>query len=543
MALREKRFIGWQLGVALLALAVGTSLGPLQAFEHADLNLYPYLAPLIRSYYQGLTLHGVLNALVFTTLFITGFHTFAVLKGLNRPLRWFNLGVAGLIAMLVGMLMAGYTMLANQASVLYTYYTPMKANPLFYIGLTVLVIGSWMIGWSQFATLAAWRKDNPGVRTPIIAFGSIVNALLWQLCTLGIAAQMLILVIPWALNLVPATDVLLSRTLFWFTGHPLVYFWLLPIYVSWYGMLPKQVGGKLFSDPLARLAFWSFLVLSTPVGFHHQFADPGVPVAWKYIHTVLTFLVVIPSFMTAFTVVAMLERAGRKKGGAGLFGWIKKLNWHDPSVAAQILGGILFFTGGITGVINASASLNLVIHNTTWVPAHFHVTLATTSTLGFMGISYWLIPHLMKKDLRMPRVALASTWSWFGGMIVFMLGMYWLGLLGVPRRVPLATATYVQPTWELPGIITAIGGAILLVAATLYFVVILSTVFNKKPAVAVPEAPVAEAEVDSSHTPAWLDNYKLWIIISLVLILIGYGPILLDMFMNINLTAPGFKVW
>ncbi|HEY9089662.1 MAG TPA: cbb3-type cytochrome c oxidase subunit I [Anaerolineaceae bacterium] len=543
MSLREKRFIGGQLGVALLALAIGTLIGPLQAFEHADLNLYPFLVPFIRSYYQGLTLHGVLNALVFTTLFITGFQTFAVLKGLNRPLRWFNLGLAGFIAMLVGMVLAGYTMLTNKASVLYTFYTPMKASPWFYIGLTVLVVGSWMVGWSQFATLAAWRKENPGVRTPLIAFGAVVNALLWQLATLGIAAQMLVLVIPWALNLVPATDAMLSRTLFWFTGHPLVYFWLLPAYVSWYGMLPKQVGGKLFSDPLARLAFWSFLVLSTPVGFHHQFADPGVPVVWKYIHTLLTFLVVIPSMMTAFTVIASLERAGRKNGGTGLFGWIKYLNWRNPSVAAQLLAGVTFFTGGVTGVINASASLNLVIHNTVWIPAHFHSTVATASTLSFMGISFWLIPHLMKKDLSQPKVALASAWTWFVGMLVFMTGMYWLGLLGVPRRVPLATATYAQPSWDIPGMITAIGGAILLVAAVMYFVVILGTVFSKKAPVAVPEVPVAEPEVPATRTPAWLDNYKLWILISVVLVIIGYGPILINMFANINLTAPGFKVW
>ncbi|NTV35571.1 MAG: cytochrome C oxidase subunit I, partial [Anaerolineaceae bacterium] len=373
MSTRDKRFIGVQIGVALVALAVGILLGPLQALDKASINLYPYLTWLLKSYYQGLTLHGVLNALVFTTLFITGFHTFAILKGLEKPLKFFGLAVAGYVMMIVGLIMAGYMMLANQASVLYTFYPPLKANPIFYIGLTILIIGSWLIGWSQLATLAAWRKENPGVRTPLIAMGSAVNVLLWQLATLGIAVQMLVLVIPWALKLVPATDVLLNRTLFWFTGHPLVYFWLLPAYVSWYGMLPKQVGGKLFSDPLARLSFWGFLVFSTPVGFHHQFSDPGVPIAWKYIHMLLTFLVVIPSFMTAFTVIASLEKAGRSRGGMGLFGWIKKLPWKDPSVAGQLLAGFLFFFGGMGGIINASGSLNLVIHNTTWVPGHFHI--------------------------------------------------------------------------------------------------------------------------------------------------------------------------
>ena len=102
----------------------------------------------------------------------------------------------------------------------------------------------------------------------------MVAAELGLLASLGIAAEMLFLLIPWSLGWVKGTDPLLGRTLFWFTGHPIVYFWLLPAYVSWYGMLPKQAGGKLFSDPLARLAFWLFLVLSIPVGLHHQFTDP-----------------------------------------------------------------------------------------------------------------------------------------------------------------------------------------------------------------------------------------------------------------------------
>ena len=540
---REKRFISIQIWVALSALAVGTFFGPFQALEHAHINLYPFLKPLIKSYYQGLTLHGVLNALVFTTLFITGFHTFAILRGLKRPLKWFGLAVAGYVMMIAGMIMAGVMMFTNQASVLYTFYPPLKASWVFYVGLTILIIGSWMIGWSQLATLAAWRKEHPGERTPLIAMGSAVNVLLWQLATLGIAAQMLILVIPWATGMVKGTDVLLNRVLFWFTGHPLVYFWLLPAYVSWYGMLPKQVGGKLFSDSLARLSFWGFLIFSTPVGFHHQFADPGVPVAWKYVHTLLTFMVVIPSMMTAFTVIASLERAGRSRGGKGLFGWIKALPWKDASVAGQILAGVIFFFGGIGGIINASASLNLVIHNTTWIPGHFHLTVATASALTFMAICFWLIPYLTGKPLRYPKLALWTVWTWFVGMIFFSFGMHWLGLLGAPRRVPFSIAAYTDPTWKLPQILTGIGGSILFFGAVFFFITVLGTAFSKQKLDAELETPVAEPEVDSSHTPAWLDNWKLWIILAVVLVIIGYGPVLADLFKNMQLVAPGFKVW
>lgn len=539
----EKRFIGWQIGAALAALAVGTFLGPFQALEHANVNLYPFLKPLIKTYYQGLTLHGVLNALVFTTLFITGFHTFAILKGLQRPLRWFKLAVTGLILMLVGMVLSGSMMFANEATVLYTYYPPMKASALFYIGLTLLIVGSWLIGWSQMATLAAWKREHPGQMTPLIAMGSMVNVLLWQLATLGIGVQMLVLVIPWSLGLVPATDALLNRVLFWFTGHPLVYFWLLPAYVSWYGMLPKQAGGKLFSDTLARLSFWGFLIFSTPVGFHHQFADPGVPVAWKYLHTLLTFFVIIPSFMTAFTVLASLERAGRARGGKGLLGWIPALPWRDPSVAAQLLAGFTFFIGGAGGIVNASASLNLVIHNTAWVPGHFHTTVASATTLTFMGISFWLVPHLLQKPLHKPRLALASAWTWFVGMIIFSFGMHWLGLLGAPRRVPFATASYSSESWAVPQIFTAVGGSILFVAAVLYFWSIIGTLLGKQRAAEPIEVPVAEAEVVPGKAPAWLEKWRLWILLSVVLVIIGYAPVLAQLAGNFNPVSPGFRVW
>ena len=82
----DKKFVGWHLLVAIIALSIGTLFGPLQAFEHAGWDLYPYLKPIFQSYYQGLTIHGVLNALVWTTFFITGFLALVVQHGLRRPL-------------------------------------------------------------------------------------------------------------------------------------------------------------------------------------------------------------------------------------------------------------------------------------------------------------------------------------------------------------------------------------------------------------------------------------------------------------------------
>ncbi|MDJ0767571.1 MAG: cbb3-type cytochrome c oxidase subunit I [Ilumatobacter sp.] len=543
----ERRFIGGHIWIAIVALGIGSVIGPLQALEYSNVDLYQYLEPILQSYYQGLTLHGVLNALVWTTFFIVGFTTLTTIVGLRRPLSHPNINLAGFVTMVVGLLLAAVPLLLDQATVLYTFYPPLEASWAFYVGLTLVVVGSWIEGVGFYLTLAAWRKENRGVRSPFVALGGVINAAMWQIATLGIAVEMLTMLIPWSLGITDATDPELARTYFWFTGHPLVYFWLLPAYVSWYGMLPKQAGGKLFSDSLARLAFWMFLIVSVPVGFHHQFVDPGVPQVWKWIHALLTYSVFFPSMLTAFTVIASLEYAARKRGGTGLIGWVRALPWDDPSVAAQLLAGILFMFGGIGGLTNASYNINLVIHNTAWVPGHFHLTVATAVTLSFIGITYWMVPMLTGKQLWGRRIAVAQAWTWFVGMVVFSNAMHMLGLLGAPRRTPLGDAPYVPEEWDGHLLRVSIGGTILLAAVLMYLLVMYKTVRGPKAAdpADVPDMPIAESLRHPQLTPVWLDRFKPWLIAAGILLVLAYGPQLVDQILNMNLNAPGvdFEVW
>lgn len=544
----EHRLTAWHVGIAFTFLAIGMLLGPFQTWEHAGLNLYPALKYVgVQNYYQGLTIHGVLNALVFTTFFITGFFTLTVSNSLGRSLRYPRLNTAALIIMVVGLVITAIPLLGNMATVLYTFYPPLQAHPLFYIGLTLVVVGSWIVGWGLLFTWGAWRKDNPKTQTPLIALGSLITMVMWQICTIGVAAEMLFLNIPWSLGLLPGNDPQLARTLFWFTGHPLVYFWLLPVYVSWYGMLPKQAGGKLFSEPLARFAFWLFLVLSVPLGLHHQYVDPGIPAVWKTLHAVLTYSVFFPSLLTLFNVVASLEIAGRARGGTGWFGWIFKLPWGDPSFTAQALAGGLFALGGISGLTNASYNINLVTHNTAWIPGHLHLTVGTGVALSFMGIAYWLVPKLAGKQLFSPKAALAHAWTWLIGMALMSNGLHILGLrFGVPRRSALGIAPYMETAWAngwTPFIIeTAIGGTILLVSIILFYVVLVGTVFASKPLEKPVEMPVAEP-LEAGPAPAWLDNWRPWLVGSVALVLVAYGPVLVYLISNLNLVTTGLKVW
>lgn len=542
MMTSENRLTGAYLTVALVALFGGVLTGLFQALEHAGLDLYPRLGPVIRSYYHGLSLHGVLNVLVYTTFFICGFLPFLTTRALGMPLASRPLAWGTFWLMTGGLVLAAVPLVGNAATVLFTFYPPMRAHWAFYVGLTLVVVGTWLVTLNLVLTYRAWRAKNPGTRTPLAAFMSLVTFAMWTIASLGLAAEMLFLLIPWSLGLLGGTDALLARVLFWFTGHPIVYFWLLPAYVSWYTLVPRQAGGRLFSDPLARVSFILFLVLSTPLGFHHQFTDPGIHQGWKLLHAFLTFVVFFPSLLTFFNVVASLESGARARGGKGWVAWFGKLPWGDPSLAAQVLAMLLFTFGGVGGLINASFSVNLVVHNTAWIPGHLHLTVGTAVTLTFMGITYWLVPVLCGRALWSRRLALAQAWLWFGGMVVFSNSLHRLGLMGVPRRTMLGAAPYLQPEWKAVLPLVGIGGTVLFVSALLYFLNLgLTLVASREPAPAMPS--FAEALSGPEHAPAILDRWRPWLALAAALIAIAYGPMLFRLATTTPLTTPGFRVW
>jgi cytochrome c oxidase subunit I len=313
----ERRLAAANLIVALVALFGGVTTGIFQALEYAGVEIYPWLAPVIRSHYHSLSIHGVLNALVFTTFFICGFLPFVFTRALGSQLAYPRLAWWTFWIMTAGLGLAAIPLVGNAATVMFTFYPPLMANWAFYLGLTLVVAGTWLVTLNLVVTWRAWRARHAGVTTPLAAFMSLVTFVMWTIASLGLAAEMLFMILPWSLGLVAGTDALLARTLFWFTGHPIVYFWLLPAYVSWYTLVPRQAGGKLLSDPMARTSFILFLVLSTPIGIHHQYTDPGIHQGWKLLHALFTFAVFFPSLLTFFNVVASLEIGGRARGGAG----------------------------------------------------------------------------------------------------------------------------------------------------------------------------------------------------------------------------------
>jgi cytochrome c oxidase subunit 1 len=538
----ERRLTGAFLLIAFIALFVGVVTGLLQGLSHVGVNVYPWLRPLVQSYYHGLSLHGVMNVLVWTTFFICGFVPFVAARAYNRPLASRPLGWATFGLMLLGLIVAGVPLLQNNATVMFTFYPPMQAHWAFYVGLTLVVVGTWLVTLNLLLTQRDWRRQHRNERTPLPAFMALITFIMWTIASLGLAAEMLFMLIPWSLGWSQEINPLLARTLFWFTGHPIVYFWLLPAYISWYTLLPRQAGGRLFSDPMARASFLLFLLLSTPVGFHHQYTDPGIAQGWKLVHTFFTFAVFFPSLLTFFNVVASLEIGARARGGQGLIAWFFKLPWGDPSLTAQVLAMLMFAFGGIGGLINASHSMNLLVHNSMYIVGHFHLTVGTAVTLSFMGITYWLVPVIVGRGLWSRRLALTQAWLWVVGMTVFSFALHSLGLDGMPRRTWISMATYMQPEWRSLMPLVSIGGTIMFVSAMLYFLNLLLTwVVSREPAPAPLE--FAEAVSGPEAAPVFLDRLRPWLLLSVIFILVAYVPTLIHLIMESSANVRGFRVW
>ena len=498
-------------------------------------------------YYQGLTLHGVINALVYTTFFEVAFG-YAVVGYYLRctfdaRVTWLAFGI-----MLVGTLLAAWAMLNGTASVLYTFYPPLRANPLFYIGAALLVVGSWIPFFQWIPAYLRWRRDHPGQKTPLGVVGMLTTFTIWFIATLPLAYEVIVMLIPWSLGLTGTVDVVLARTLFWFFGHPLVYFWLLPAYVMFYVMMPNLAGGKLYSDDAGRLAFMLFIVLSAPVGLHHQFADPGISGSYKWLQGGLTYLVALPSFITAFTLTASFEYAARRRGGTGLFAWWGKLPYWDPDryLFAYFFAGLfLFVFGGITGIINSSTVMNSVVHNTAWIPAHFHTTIGGPVFLAFLGMSLFLVTQLMGKRLRFPTLNLLVPYLWVAGILVFSVSLSVAGLLGEPRRTNLGP-TYsnpgsplYQPAWHIWSQLGAVGGVIMTAAMLLFFIVFFATLLSPAEQPVSLRFPTSEALHDGSGR--FVLNFRPWVIAAVVLLAIAYIPPIYEVVSGPTQSVPAYE--
>ena len=506
--------------VAVIAFGLGAAMAVMQALARADAEL-PMGSPSL--YYLSVTAHGVLMALVFTTFFIMALGYFCVGATLGR-LETSLWGWVSYIVALVGTVLITLAILSGSSTVLYTFYPPLQAHPVFYVGATLLVVGSWFWCWVMIRTYLAWRRENRKTAVPLPVHGMIVTVVIWILATFGLAVEVVVMILPWSFGLVDKIDPIVARTFFWWFGHPLTYFWLVPAYVVWYTIIPQEVGGRVFSDRLTRVVFIMFVLFSTPVGFHHQFSDPGISSSWKLLHTVTTYAILFPSLVTAFSVIASFEVAGRLKGATGLFDWIGKLPWKDPFFSSIALAMLTFALGGFGGAINAAYAMNTMVKNTSWVQGHFHLTVGTAVALTFMGVSYWMLPRLTGYPIRLRALAIWQPYLWFIGMMLFSLTSHISGIMGMPRRVYSASfqGSEVAASWQTLTVISAIGGVILFISSAFWLVVLVGSVLGEKRP-EMPSIEFAKPLVPVKGPAGIWDRFGFWTVVATALILIAYA--------------------
>ena len=541
----DRRIILSFIGFAFVAILLGTVAGFIQMMQRSGwIDLPNWL-----TYYQLLTFHGVSLALVFTTFFIMGFLYSGVAKTLGgkMPKATRTLSWIGFYSMAIGTIIAAILILTNEGTVLYTFYAPMQASGWYYVGLALLIVGSWIVCSGILVAYVRWRKANRGKPSPLFTYMTVATIILWLHASLAVAISVVVLYIPWAFEFVPRINVALTRTLFWYFGHALVYFWLLPAYIYWYVNIPQIIGGKIFSSSLPRLTFISLILFSVPVGIHHQLNEPGILSFFKFLQVVLTMAVVVPTLITAFSILATFELTGRSRGGKGLFGWIGKLPWKDARFFAAVMGMIIFIPGGAGGIINASYQLNQMVHNTWWVTGHFHLTIATTVILTFFAISYWLIPVLTRRVFtkRLNRLAIVQTILWTIGMILLGGTMHFAGLKGAPRRT--AYSLYgdheLAFTWMNYSQVIAVGGVIVFIALLLILYIWVNLLFFAPKLDQSIEYPIGVINERAEEPPKILERWTVWIGVSIALSIIAYAVPIYQLIVNQDPGSLPIRTW
>lgn len=518
MTSSTSKLVRLHIGVAFASFAVAALLGAWQMLVRSPINV-----PLdgAENYFGSVTAHGTLMAYVLPTLFIMGFGYFVAVTVLNRSLPGLRWAWVGFWLAVVGIIMAAVPIVLGSATVLYTFYPPLTASTFYYLGLLLVVIGSWIWVAIMIWAMAAWKRDNPGEPVPLAMFATVANAILWLWTTVGVGVELLFQIIPASLGWADTIDPGLARTLFSWTLHPIVYFWLIPAYIAFYTMLPRAAGGRLYSDTMARISFILFLLYSLPVGMHHLFMDPEHGSGFKFLQMLLTAIVTVPTLLTIFTIGASLEIAGRLRGGKGLFGWIRALPWDRPMVLAAGFSFLMLGVGGFGGLVNMSYSMNAMIHNTSWVTAHFHLIFGGSVVIMYFAIAYEIWPKLTGRAAVSLRPIRVQLWLWFVGVVVTTFPWHILGLLGQPRRV--ATFDYDNPAlaaWGPWTIVSAVGGIIMLLGAAL-FIWNLARSFRGKPA----DKTMAYAEPvhPPRRLPRALNGFAMWNGLVLFLMVVAYA--------------------
>ncbi|MCH9696037.1 MAG: cbb3-type cytochrome c oxidase subunit I [Gammaproteobacteria bacterium] len=441
-------------------------------------------------FYQLLTGHGV-NMLIFWMIsFEIAILYFCSSTLLRCRLATPKIAWLGFALMLLGIIINNAAVANGDASVMMTSYVPMPANPNFYLGLILFAVGA-LIGCFIFLATLVVAKDEKTYEgsIPLVTFGALTACII-AVFTIASGAIVLVPTWLWSLGLVNNIDAAMYRVVWWALGHSSQQINVAAHVAVWYAIAAIVFGARPLSEKVSRVAFFLYIAFLQLASAHHLLVDPGLSAEWKIFNTSYAmYLAVLASMVHGLTVPGSIEVAQRAKGYTkGLFQWLRKAPWGNPIFSGMFISLVGFgFLGGISGVVMGTEQINIIIHNTIYVPGHFHATVVIGSTLAFMSLTYFLIPTLFRKQVAFPAIARLQPYFFGLGMSVFALAMMGAGTLGVERRhwdMAFTNAAlgfdYPASAYTLMGIM-GMAGVVSILGGAMYILVTVVSVFFGKP--------------------------------------------------------------
>ena len=389
------------------------------------------------AFYMVLTAHGI-DMLIFWIIFFEVAVLYFCSSTLLRcriatpKVAWLAFAL-----MLIGAVTNNVAVFQGSSSVMMTSYVPMMATPAFYLGLILFAVGALIACFVFLGTLVVAKKEKTYQGSvPLVTFGAITACII-AVFTIASGAIILIPTFLMSVGIIKEVDPLVYRTIWWAFGHSSQQINVSAHIAIWYAAAAIAFDAKPMSERVSRGAFLLYILFLQLASAHHLLADPGLSTGWKVVNTsYFMYFAVLASMIHGLTIPGAIEVAQRKKGYTnGLFEWLRKAPWGNPTFSGVFIALIGFgFLGGISGVMMGTEQLNMIIHNTIYVPGHFHATVVIGTTLSFMALTYFLIPVLFKREMINPGLARLQPYLFGLSMYFFVLVMMGAGTLGVPRR-------------------------------------------------------------------------------------------------------------